>query len=190
MRRGGRASAFCWRRGAGVRPKRSDFPRRFGAVSGLSVMSCTVFARNAGKPRRFGRLPDPQAAASLAYGASDSVESFGEVPFGVAVVQHHLGMRLSLLQPRTVEVRGPDRAGYRFALRGGPLFARAPVVEQGPADRPQGHQDDDRCGPADRRDPQGAAHVRSVPYLAHRRFDHRHDYAAAGAAHFRSARYR
>ena len=140
-------------RGAGVRPKRSDFPRRFGAVSGLSVVSCTVFARNAWKPRRFGRLPDPQAAASLAYGASDSVESFGEVPFGVAVVQHHLGMRLSLLQPRTVEVRGPDRAGYRFALRGGPLFARAPVVEQGPADRPQGHQDDDRCGPADRRDP-------------------------------------
>ena len=44
------------------------------------------------------------------------------------------------VQPRTVEVRGPDRAGYRFALRGGPFFARAPVVEQGPADRPQGHQ--------------------------------------------------
>ena len=190
MRRGGRAPAFCWQRGAGVRPKRSDFPRRFGAVSGLSVVSCTVFARNAWKPRRFGRLPDPQAAASLAYGASDSVESFGEVPFGVAVVQHHLGMRLSLLQPRTVEVRGPDRAGYRFALRGGTFLARSFALEQGPADRPQGHQNDDRCGPADRRNPQGAAHVRFVPHVAHRRIDHRHDHATAGAAYFRGARYR
>ncbi len=50
------------------------------------------------------------------------------------------------------------------------LFSLVPLLwEQGEADRPQGHQDDDRCGPADRRNPQGAAHVRFVPHVAHRR---------------------